>query len=69
MEECTNCGSPVSELFARVYGNNDDVVHGCRSCMRQSDLDHGRAARERATDGTLDVTPRGLAIAEPEDAT
>lgn len=39
--QCRNCGSFVTPQFARVYGNNDDEVHGCLRCQRARDLRAG----------------------------
>jgi len=47
MNECTTCGAPVSARFARVYGDNQDDVYGCPSCMRRQDLNEGGAAQRR----------------------
>ncbi len=37
MPHCQNCGGHVSRQFARVLGDNDDVVHGCPDCSTTSD--------------------------------
>ncbi|ELZ08484.1 hypothetical protein C479_14133 [Halovivax asiaticus JCM 14624] len=29
---CRNCGNDVTKQFARVFGDNDDVVHRCPEC-------------------------------------
>lgn len=42
--ECQNCGGMVSDDFARVFGDNDDVVHGCPECSRS----WGRSERRTA---------------------
>jgi hypothetical protein len=49
--ECLGCGSKVSDQFARVYGDNEDNVHRCMSCIDPDDggrslLRHGAAAYE-----------------------
>jgi len=36
MKYCRNCGAPVTEDYARVFGDNDDVVHSCAECGRNS---------------------------------
>lgn len=33
MASCDNCGTFVTPDYARVFGDNDDVVHGCPECM------------------------------------
>lgn len=38
---CRNCGAYVSRGFARVFGNNDDVVYGCLECRTMRDLREG----------------------------
>jgi len=32
MRECEGCGSPVSDRFARVFGDNQGEVHACPEC-------------------------------------
>lgn len=34
---CRNCGSYVSETFARVFGDNDDRIHRCLHCSTASE--------------------------------
>lgn len=33
MASCDNCGTFVTPDYARVFGDNDGVVHGCPECM------------------------------------
>ena len=42
--ECRNCGGRVSADFARVFGDNDGVVHRCMQCTCQAHLFHGGGA-------------------------
>jgi hypothetical protein len=47
--ECQNCGSVVSNDFARVCGDNDGNVHHCLNCVPENMggaelLRHGGAA-------------------------
>lgn len=30
--QCQNCGTQVTRQFARVFGDNADVVHACPDC-------------------------------------
>ena len=30
--QCLNCNRYISHQFARVFGNNDDMVYGCTEC-------------------------------------
>lgn len=51
MSKTCACGSPVSDGFARVYGDNDDNVHHCIDCLDVEDggreaLRRGAGARE-----------------------
>ena len=46
---CQNCGSHVTEQFARVFGTNDDAVHGCPDCSTGRELYEGHGAH--AEDG------------------
>lgn len=41
---CRGCGTAVSRQFARVFGNNDDVVSACLECETNSGLFHGAAS-------------------------
>ena len=43
MPECQSCGGFVTERFARVFGNNQDEVHGCLDCMSNTDVKNGGA--------------------------
>lgn len=38
---CRQCGSSVSDSFARVFGDNRDRVHGCPTCTTFRDLSEG----------------------------
>ncbi len=31
-DQCQQCGNKVTEQYRRVFGGNDDVVHGCYDC-------------------------------------
>lgn len=39
MVECDNCGFDVSNGYARVFGDNDGIVHECLNCREDSMLD------------------------------
>ncbi|MXR40354.1 hypothetical protein GRX01_03155 [Halobaculum sp. WSA2] len=39
MPECVTCGTHVTERFARVFGDNRNVVRRCMDCSRAADLD------------------------------
>lgn len=41
---CQRCGTSVSTRFRRVFGGNDEMVHGCVDCMTLSELCEGQAA-------------------------
>lgn len=41
---CRGCGAHVSADYARVSGDNDDVVHACLRCSTKEDLRDGAAA-------------------------
>ena len=41
--ECQNCGETVTLQFARVFGDNSDVPHGCPECMTYRRLKHEAA--------------------------
>jgi hypothetical protein len=40
---CENCGSFVTRDFARVFGDNQNTVHGCLDCMNGTDVKDGHA--------------------------
>ncbi|WP_458189651.1 DUF7563 family protein [Haladaptatus sp. NG-WS-4] len=55
---CQNCGSFITSEFARVFGNNDDVVFGCLECMSATEVRNGKA-RAETIDTSLPGTKRG----------
>jgi len=44
MPECRNCESHVTVQFAKVFGDNKDIVHNCMSCVPNAELDDGAAS-------------------------
>ena len=44
MPQCRNCGSHVTVQFAKVFGDNQDTVHNCMSCVPNAELDDGAAS-------------------------
>jgi hypothetical protein len=38
---CLGCGSFVSSRFNRIFGDNEDRVHGCLECMTSKELFNG----------------------------
>ena len=38
---CQNCGNSVTLQFRRVFGDNDNVVHGCPDCSTYRELKDG----------------------------
>lgn len=38
---CRNCGTHVTQQFARVFGDNGDVVHGCPACTTYREMQSG----------------------------
>lgn len=40
---CQNCGAYVTRTFARVFGDNRDVVHACVECSTMRALRDGSA--------------------------
>jgi len=41
MRNCENCGEPVSELFCKVFGDNEDNVQGCIECSDRTAVREG----------------------------
>ncbi|WP_337653296.1 DUF7563 family protein [Halomontanus rarus] len=35
---CRNCGTQVTRQFARVFGDNGDVVHACPDCTTYREM-------------------------------
>lgn len=52
MPKCQNCGSFVTPDFVRVFGSNEDSVHGCLDCIGATAVKNG-AARQNA-EGRVD---------------
>lgn len=48
---CQNCDSPVSKQFARVFGDNRDVVYACPACETYREMKTGAAAPTGGDDG------------------
>lgn len=42
---CQNCNGFVTRQFARVFGDNDDVVHYCTECNTFANLFDGEGSR------------------------
>nr|WP_170972468.1 hypothetical protein [Natronorubrum halophilum] len=38
---CQNCGTHVTQQFARVFGDNGDIVHGCPGCTTYREMQSG----------------------------
>ncbi|MCU4742747.1 hypothetical protein OB955_15985 [Halobacteria archaeon AArc-m2/3/4] len=36
--QCVNCGNQVTRQFARVFGDNRDVVHACPDCSTYREM-------------------------------
>lgn len=49
---CQNCYSFVSVTFARVFGDNDNQIHGCPACMNLQTIRNGAATEERSVRST-----------------
>lgn len=62
--QCQACRASVTATFARVFGNNDDEVHACPSCLTWGDVSNC-AATSPAADGTRRVHKPGLEDPEP----
>ncbi|WP_425601075.1 DUF7563 family protein [Halosolutus halophilus] len=45
MPDCHSCGAFVTSRFARVFGDNDHEVYGCRQCLPVSDIVDGGLAK------------------------
>lgn len=42
--QCENCGEHLTDRYARVFGDINDVVHGCMHCRTHGDVQDGSAA-------------------------
>nr|WP_141466633.1 hypothetical protein [Salinadaptatus halalkaliphilus] len=38
---CRNCGEHVTQQFARVFGDNGNIVHGCPACTTYREMQSG----------------------------
>ena len=47
MPECQNCGEFVTREFAKVFGTNDDEVHGCLDCLGGTAVKNGGGLKYR----------------------
>lgn len=41
---CDNCGSHLTEQYARVFAANDGTLHACRNCSELKDMTLGAGA-------------------------
>lgn len=48
--KCQNCDAQVTPQFARVFGDNRDVVHACPDCTTYRELQIGAATQRGAID-------------------
>ena len=46
MPVCNDCGAFVTSRFARVFGDNEDDIYGCRNCLPVTALVEGHASRD-----------------------
>lgn len=54
MQECKNCGSEVTDSFARVFGTNTNEVLACPECASmRAIMEGGAAARGTPTHAAL----------------
>jgi len=53
-KKCQNCGSAVTEQFARVFGDEQDRIHHCLDCpedhIGRSELRVGAGAKSNIED-------------------
>ena len=71
---CQHCGRHVTPTFARVHGDNDDIVHRCLGCDCYRRVCRGSAAGNDVTmpdpaDELHETRNRGQRVAAPSDAT
>ncbi len=45
-KQCQHCGNAVTEQYRRVFGGNDDLVHGCPDCKTFREIHDGGVANE-----------------------
>jgi len=46
MAKCENCGSHISEDFARVFGNENKEVYACPKCSARSGIAEVSVSRQ-----------------------
>jgi len=44
---CNNCGSHVTERFARVMGDRENTAHACLNCTDKAKISYAANGRER----------------------
>lgn len=49
---CQNCRSFVSVTFARVFGDNENHVHGCPACTNAQTIRNGAATEKTGAQST-----------------
>lgn len=47
---CQNCGAFVTRDFARVFGNNDNIVVGCLDCHARTAVRDGHPHSPKSAD-------------------
>lgn len=50
---CQNCGAHVSERYAAVFGDNQNIVHECKECATGTEVHRGGAAGKNPSRGSL----------------
>ena len=44
ISSCQRCGEPVDSRFRRLFGDDDDVAHGCTECYSMTAIKRGAAS-------------------------
>lgn len=53
MAECSGCNQFVTDDYARVFGDNNDVVETCRNCRSERSTDRGKSEAEAGGERVL----------------
>lgn len=66
MSQCKSCNAFVTDAYARVFGDNDDVIDTCRNCRSS----RGSIAKDSGAVGTVGVSgPNGSDDSDGADGT
>jgi len=57
-EKCENCGSIVTNQFAKVFGDQNDTIHHCPDCLKDMGINRQMMQNGAGAVTDLENTPR-----------